>query len=115
MRFELAAISLLVLALSGCTTAPRAVPIHSSLPASVRDSAGFWATLAEQPVATNDDALHAILLILDDVDDCADYAARVESLRSRGVLPKSFNAPADEAITRGTVAVAVANMLGIRG
>src|SRR3954452_23213907 len=98
MRFELAKISLLLVTFAGCTAAPRATPIHSSLPPNVRDSAGFWAELAEQPVATNDDALHSILLILDDVDDSADYAARVESLRSRGVLPKSFNAPADEAI-----------------
>lgn len=108
-------IALLLTTLSGCTVTPRAVPIHTSLPENVRDSAGFWAVLAEQPIATNDDALHAILLFLDDVDDSADYASRVESLRSRGVLPKNFNALPDEAISRGTVAVAMTNMLGIRG
>lgn len=118
MRFERARILpaiALVAVISGCTAAPRATSIHTTMRASMRDGPAFWATLAEQPIATNDDALHAILLFLDDADDSADYTARIESLRSRGVLPKSFNAPADEAINRGTVAVAVANMLGIRG
>ena len=102
MRFDragmLLAIALSALsAISGCTAVPRATPIHTSMPGSSRNSAGFWATLAEQPIVTNDDALHAILLFLDDVDDCATYGDRIESLRARGVLPASFNAPASDA------------------
>ena len=35
----------------------------------------FWFALNDQPLASNDDAFHAILLYFDGKDDSADYAA----------------------------------------
>ncbi len=75
----------------------------------------FWHTLADRPVTSNDDALHGLLLFLDGQDDSADYAARVEAMKQRKMLPAGFRAAGDEAVDRGTVAVALVRALGIRG
>ena len=37
----------------------------------------FWHELADEPVTTNDDAFHGLLLYVDGKDDSADYAGRV--------------------------------------
>jgi hypothetical protein len=75
----------------------------------------FWHEMADEPVTSNDQAFHGLLLYLDNKDDSADYNARVTALKSRGVLPKSFNAPAEAAVTRGDLAVALVNILQIKG
>jgi len=75
----------------------------------------FWHSLTNQPITTNDEALHGLLLYLDQKDDAADYAARLAALKSRKVLPQSFNAPADAAVMRGDLAVAICNALRIKG
>jgi hypothetical protein len=75
----------------------------------------FWHTLAEQPVTSNDDAFHGLLLYLDGNDESAGYDDRVATLKSRGLLPKNFNGPADGAVDRGTLSVAIAKLLNVRG
>lgn len=75
----------------------------------------FWHTLADQPITSNDDAFHGLLLYLDGTDESADYEQRVAALKSRGLLPQGFDAPADAAVDRGTLAVAIAKHLNIHG
>jgi hypothetical protein len=75
----------------------------------------FWHELAARPVTCNDEAFHGLLLYLDGEDPNTDYAARVSALKSRGLLPAGFNRPANEAVKRGTLAVAIAHALKIRG
>jgi hypothetical protein len=102
----------------GCQTAHVAQPLTAKLAGAGDDADArmeFWHQLSDQPLASNDDAFHALLLYFDGKDDAADYAARVERLKSRGILPKDFAGAADGAVDRGTVAVAVAQGLGIKG
>jgi hypothetical protein len=103
-------------AIGGCQTAHVEQPLTAKLAADDADARmEFWHQLSDQPLASNDDAFHAILLYFDGRDDAADYSARVEGLKSRGMLPKDFAGVADGAVDRGTVAVAIAQSLGIKG
>jgi hypothetical protein len=75
----------------------------------------FWHSLAQRPIASNDEAFHALLLYLDDKDPAADYAGRVAELKRRRALPGGFDRPANEAVERGTLAVALVRTLNIDG
>jgi hypothetical protein len=75
----------------------------------------FWHQLSEEPITSNDDAFHALLLYFDGTDTAADYAGRVEQLKVRGMLPANFSAAADEAVDRGNLAVALAKALKVKG
>jgi hypothetical protein len=75
----------------------------------------FWHELGDRSMTTNDDAFHGVLLYADGKDDSADYAARVATLKSRKMLSANFNGLADEALSRGTLAVAIVRVLEIRG
>ena len=75
----------------------------------------FWHTLADQPVTSNDDAFHGLLLYVDQQDPAATYEERVAAMKSRGMLPANFDEPAEQAVSRGTLAVAIAKALNIRG
>ena len=105
-----------VLLLAGCQTARVERPL-------TRDHGGndpneqleFWDRLAGEPVTSNDDAFHGLLMFLDGDDPAADYAGRVRELKSRRMLPAKFNQPAEQAVDRGTLAVAVLKALNIRG
>jgi hypothetical protein len=75
----------------------------------------FWHTLAVKSLACNDDAFHALLLDLDGTDPNTTYEARVAALKSRGLVLKSFNEPADKAVSRGVMAVAFCQAAAIKG
>jgi len=75
----------------------------------------FWHQLNDRPVTCNDEAFHGLLLYLDGQDANADYAARVNALKSRRLIGQGFDRPADEAVTRGDLAVAIARALQIKG
>src|SRR5581483_4142567 len=109
---------LLFLAISvcGCQAPHAGAPLTQTLGASDPDTQlEFWHRLNERSMTTNDDAFHGVLLYVDGKDACADYPARVSQLKSRKMLPSDFNRPADEALQRGTLAVAVVRILQIRG
>jgi hypothetical protein len=98
----------------------QSVHVHESVltkfPGSDADSQlSFWHELATRHLTSNDDAFHGLLLYLDSKDDSKNYAERVATLKSRGMLPPSFNDPADVAVKRGNLAVPVAKILEIRG
>ncbi|MDB5331205.1 MAG: hypothetical protein JWP03_2356 [Phycisphaerales bacterium] len=101
---------------AGC----QSVRVHDPLPAGWSDNDAharteFWYRLAARPVATNDEAFHAVLLYLDNTDACVDYAARVKTLQGRKMLPTDFHQASDEAVGRGTLAVALVRALKIEG
>ena len=75
----------------------------------------YWHEVATKSLVSNDEAFHGLLLYIDGKDDAANYNDRVASLKSRGFLPKSFNRGRDDALERGTVAVALAKHLNLHG
>jgi hypothetical protein len=100
----------------GCQTAREAQPLPANLyGADVDAQMEFWHTLASRKLATNDEAFHGVLLYLDSKDPANSYAERVELLKSRRLLPAGFAGQADEAVTRGTLAVPIARALQIKG
>lgn len=117
-RYNLAPLLLLtaILALTGCRSATVEQPLTATLAANDLDTQmEFWHALAQTPITSNDDAFHGLLLYLDNKDDCADYPARVASLKSRGMLPDSFDRHANESVTRGNLAVAIVRIVQIKG
>lgn len=82
---------------------------------SARQQLDFWHGLADHPVVCNDEAFHGLLLFFDGSDSAATYSRRVETLRQKKMLPRGFDAPADEAVTRGTLAVALVRGLKMNG
>lgn len=79
------------------------------------DQMTFWHALANRPMVANDEAFHALLLFADGHDASENYQQRVDALKARKMLPRSFNADADRAITRGDLAVAIVGALNIKG
>jgi len=111
-----AALAAALMTAGGCATARVERPVVADYGADDTDAQlDFWHTLAVKSVTCNDDAFHAILLDLDGTDPSADYAARVASLKARGLLQPSFNSPANEAVRRGVVAIAFCKITGIKG
>lgn len=113
----LAAMMFSSLSLMGCQSARIENPLIAPgvVNADEEQQLAFWHELAQRPLVANDEAFHALLLFVDGKDENTDYAGRVEALKSRRMLPGSFNAPADQAITRGDLAVALAGALDIKG
>lgn len=104
------------LALAGCHQAKVAHPLTAELSGSDAETQmSFWHTLATRPVTSNDEAFHGLLLYSDLKDPAGNYAERVKVLKSRKMLPDGFDAPADRAIERGTLAVAICRILEMRG
>jgi hypothetical protein len=102
--------------LLGCQAARVDRPLTAELGDSDPDTQlESWHTLAQQPVTSNDDAFHGLLLFLDGTDPAEDYLARVAALKDRRFLPAGFNEPAERAVNRGTLAVALSRALEIRG
>ena len=102
----------------GCQTPSTRVP--DSLTAKFGGSdpdaqMDFWHQLTESPLTSNDDAFHGLLLYMDGADDATSYDERVDNLRSRKMLPKGFAEPGDVAVSRGTLAVAIMRMTGVKG
>jgi hypothetical protein len=102
--------------LSGCQSARVETPVTATLGGNDPDQQiEFWHTLAEQPVTSNDDAFHGLLLYIDGNDPATDYPGRVAALRSKKLLPDDFKGEATDAIQRGTLAVAIVQALHIKG
>src|SRR5262245_17757426 len=118
MRFKcrFALLTSMIALLSGCGSAPVGTPVVTELKSNPQASdLDFWHTLSSRPVTANDDAFHGLLLYIDGADSSPDYASRVATLKQRGLLPKEFNGAADQAVERGTLAVALVKMLDLKG
>jgi hypothetical protein len=100
----------------GCSSARVQTPVTASAGGNDPDQqVEFWHKLAEQPVTSYDDAFHALLLFAAGDDPAADYPGRVTALKTRGLLAGGFSRPATEAVDRGTLSVALAKALNVRG
>ena len=112
----LLALLLLNVSTMGCRSAKVAEPLTDKLasndPATQLE---FWHTLADRPVTSNDEAFHGLILFIDGEDNNKDYAARVEQLSARQMLPSGFDEPGEEAVKRGTVAGAFTRVLEVTG
>ncbi len=114
-RTAIAAIVLMIV-VGGCQTAKVAQPLTGKLAGNDPDSQlEFWHTLAMRPVTSNDEAFHGLLLYADGQDPANDYGGRIRVLKSRKMLPAKFDAPADQAVERGPLAVAICRLLEIKG
>lgn len=80
------------------------------------DNFDFWDALAEQPVVTNDDALHALILMEDGRDPSTDFEGRMAIAREKGWL-KGTSGPLEpnESATVGLLSVAGCRILDIQG
>jgi hypothetical protein len=102
--------------LPGCKSAKVAQPLTANLAGNDPDAQmEFWHSLGSQPLTSNDEAFHGLLLYLDNQDPAADYAGRVQAMKDRGLLDKSFDQPADQAVQRGTLATVLVRALKIKG
>jgi hypothetical protein len=102
--------------LAGCEMARVRDPLTRTLGSSdVNAQFDFWDALNKRPQTCNDDAFHGLILYLDDTDRGGDYDGRVKLLKERRMLPANFDRPADQAVRRGTLAVAVAQILNVKG
>jgi len=107
---------LLALLLTGCQSARVADPLTAKVGGNDPDQQmEFWHELASRNLCSNDEAFHGLLLYLDGSDAGTDYPGRVALLKKRGLLHANFNAPADVAVQRGTLAVAIVRTLNIKG
>jgi hypothetical protein len=106
----------LLLSATGCKSAKVAQPLTPELAANDPDAQmEFWHSLGASPMTSNDEAFHGLLLFLNDADPATDYPGRVQALKDRGLLNQDFNQPSDQAIQRGTLAVALCRALKIKG
>lgn len=105
-----------VLVLAGCQAAQVNHPVTQTVGGSDADSQlEFWSQLQSQRITSNDDAFHGLLLYLDGTDAAPDYTHRVGELKARQLLPGFFDRPANEAVSRGMLAVVTAKVLKIKG
>ncbi len=120
MRFDrigrLIALMCLATAIGGCGSAQVAEPLTETTAGNdVESQMNFWHTLATRNITSNDEAFHALLLFFDSEDPAEDYAGRVELFKSRGWLANDFDEPANQAVTRGTLARVLVEGLQIKG
>lgn len=102
--------------MTGCQSARVAQPLTQELGGNDPGAQlEFWHTLANRPITSNDEAFHGLLLFLDSKDDAATYDQRVAAMKSRKLLPGGFDEPAEQAVSRGTLAHALVRALGIKG
>lgn len=104
--------------LAGCTTTRTTIDNSAvqQFPAA-ESTLDFWDALDTQSVTTNDDALHALILVNDGDDGLATtWDERLARARELGWLPQDDPAPiAAESAQVGLIAVAAVHMLDIKG
>lgn len=104
---------------SGCALVERTTAADSAVDrfSSADDELDFWDDVTTRAVVTSDDALHGLLLL--DLGEGeaipADYAGRVAAARGRGWLGGGDPPPKNDSATVGMIAVAVCQILDIRG
>jgi hypothetical protein len=115
-RFNLVSAIFLALLTGGCQSVRVQHPLTATTGGNEpRQQLDFWHGLADRPVVCNDEAFHGLLLFFDGTDPATAYAQRVATLQNRKMLPGGFDAHGDEAVTRGTLAVALVRGLKIGG
>ena len=80
------------------------------------DNFEFWDALAQQPVVSNDDALHALILMNDGRDPSTDFDGRTAIAAEKGWLQGThLPLDANESASVGLLSVAGCQILDIQG
>jgi hypothetical protein len=109
-------VALLLVLVAGCQAVKPGKPLPPELAGNdPGQQLEFWHTLTTQPITTNDEAFHGLLLYVDGKDNAADYAGRVHILKQRKMLQAGFNEPATAPATRGTLSVGIVRVLKVKG
>lgn len=117
MRSEAARILAAALALLLLGACQRAVIKDSAavqFPHSAQEMQ-FLEALEKQVVATNDDALHGLIIFADGTDLSTTFEGRTEIARRRGWVDANWSPPPDESAKVGWMAVAGCKIVGIKG
>ena len=75
----------------------------------------FWDGISQARLVTNRDALHALLLSVEQAQGGADYAAEVQQARKGGWVKESWDKPANETAQTGLIARAICLEYDIEG
>jgi hypothetical protein len=105
---------LLLLALAGCKPYVMSSSAVDTL-GKADQEIDFLAAVERMPAVTNNDALHAFLLLQDGDDTCADYAARVREGVRRGWMQSGHSPLANEAARVGWMATAGCVVMDVKG
>jgi hypothetical protein len=105
---------LLLVVLGGCA---RTVLESSVVDATPADEAelDFWEGVESQRIVTVNDALHALFLLADGSDSFSTYEKRLVEAKRRQWLPAGAGPAANESATVGQVAMAVCQILDVKG
>jgi hypothetical protein len=107
---------LVLLHVVGCQPTRRESALQTDYAAEDRTGQlDFWHGMADQPVVTHNDAFHGLIELAHGTDPSQTYEQRVEWLKEQGLLDRHFDRPADEAVSRGTVAQVLVGILDIEG
>ncbi|MDP7030218.1 MAG: hypothetical protein QF733_08360 [Phycisphaerales bacterium] len=101
---------------AGCGLSTRTTldtPAAAAFP-EADDSLDFWDALETQPVTTNDDALHGLLLLAGREPHADGWDARIQAAREAGWLTET-PPPATESAQMGFIAVCVCHILDVQG
>jgi hypothetical protein len=117
MRFDRLIATMLIACMAvGCETAKIAEPLTATTSGNDENAQlEFYHTLAGRSMASNDEAFHAMLLFLHGEDPAEDYSGRVAAMNTNNLIPAGFDRPAEEAATKGTMAVIAVSVLKIKG
>ena len=111
-RLVLALAALAPLAACATTHVKDSAVDHAATSATELD---FWQMLETQPLLSNHDALHGLLLLAEFEDDHAGFAERLAEARRRGWLGETAELDPEGAATVGFVSVALCEVLKIDG
>jgi hypothetical protein len=91
----------------GCNSANLQVAgAKAALPAD-ESSAGFLDRVSSGQKVTENDAFRGLLLLLDGKDDAKTFEQRVQKLRQRNIIDKTWDCAASRALTKGKLAYMV--------
>lgn len=105
-----------LLLVTGCQRTLVTDPLNVNYtPDNIDAEMAFWTQLPDKRIISNDEAIHALIVFADDTDPHQSYDARVAALKEKGWLSGDFDRPANEAVSRGTVAQILCHVLDIQG
>jgi hypothetical protein len=97
-----------VLPFAGCQRTIVSSPLQTDYAADdIGAELDFWHQMPTRSAVTNNEALHGLFLLLDGEDKAGNWEARVNLAKSRGWLDADWAEPANQSVSRGTLARAI--------
>lgn len=105
-------LTIILVTLTGCARTVVENPQSTNYPPDdLNARLDFWHNLDSRSAITNDEAMHAVIILADDTDPTTTYQERVAELQRRGWLRQDFDEPPDLAVQRGTLSSMIANAI----